>query len=71
MIIRAANVSDLIVTYQEVASFTVVGDLAEYGYKGEFLAYAPHSTPVVIPYEWELPDGTTATVSLNAPVSTI
>jgi lipopolysaccharide transport system ATP-binding protein len=71
MIIRAANVSDLIVTYQEVASFTVVGDLAEYGYKGEFLAYALHSTPVVIPYEWQLPDGTTAMVSLNAPASTI
>ena len=40
MIIRAANAKDLIVNYQEVACFSVVGDLAEYGYKGEFLAHA-------------------------------
>jgi lipopolysaccharide transport system ATP-binding protein len=65
MIIRSANVKDLIVNYQEVAGFSVVGDLAEYGYKGEFLTYARHSTPVVVPYEWRLPDGTTAAVSLN------
>jgi lipopolysaccharide transport system ATP-binding protein len=64
MIIRAANGKDLIVNYQEVAGFSVVGDLAEYGYKGEFLAYARDSTPVVVPYEWGLPDGTTAAVSL-------
>ena len=67
MIIRAANVKDLIVNYQEVAYFSVVGDLAEYGYKGDFLTYAPHSTPVVVPYEWRLPDGTTAAVALNRP----
>jgi lipopolysaccharide transport system ATP-binding protein len=65
MIIRAANVKDLIVNYQEVAGFSVVGDLAEYGYKGEFLTFARHSTPVVVPYEWRLPDGTTAAVALN------
>jgi len=65
MIIRAANAKDLIVNYQEVAGFSVAGDLAEYGYKGEFLAYARDSTPVVVPYEWGLPDGTTAAVSLN------
>ena len=65
MIIRAANVKDIIVNYQEVAGFSVVGDLAEYGYKGEFLTYARHSTPVVVPYEWRLPDGTTAAVALN------
>ena len=65
MIIRAENAKDLIVNYQEVAGFSVVGDLAEYGYKGEFLTYARHSTPVVVPYEWGLPDGTTAAVALN------
>ena len=65
MIIRAANVKDLIVNYQEVAGFSVVGDLAEYGYKGEFLTFARHSTPVVVPYEWRLPDGTIAAVTLN------
>jgi lipopolysaccharide transport system ATP-binding protein len=67
MIIRAANVKDLIINYQEVAGFNVVGDLAEYGYKGEFLTFARHSTPVVVPYEWRLPDGTVAAVTLNRP----
>jgi lipopolysaccharide transport system ATP-binding protein len=69
MIIRSANVKDLIVDYQEVASFSVAGDLAEYGYKGDFLTYARHSTPVVIPYEWRFPDGTTAAVALNRPTA--
>src|SRR5271157_3220255 len=71
MIVRAANVRDLIINYQEVAYFSVVGDLAEYGYKGEYLNWASRSTHVVIPYEWQLPDGTTAMVSLSAPASTI
>jgi lipopolysaccharide transport system ATP-binding protein len=67
--VRSANVKDLIIDYQEVAGFKVVGDLAEYGYKGEFLTFAPHSTPVVVPYEWRLPDGTTAAVALNPPTA--
>jgi len=67
MIVRAANSKDLIVSYQEVAGFNVVGDLTEYGYKGEFLTWALRSTPVVVPYEWRLPDGTTAAVSLERP----
>jgi lipopolysaccharide transport system ATP-binding protein len=68
MIVRAANIKDLIVNYQEVAYFSVVGDLAEYGYKGEFMTFALHSTPVVVPYEWRLPDGTTVAVALSRPV---
>ncbi len=71
MIIRAANAKDLIVNYREVAGFSVVGDLAEYGYKGEFLTFARHSTPVVVPYEWRLPDGTTAAVALNRPTALV
>ena len=67
MIIRSSNVSDLILNYQEVAGFSVLGDLAEYGYRGDFLTYARSSTPVVVPYEWQLPDGTVATVGLNRP----
>jgi hypothetical protein len=67
MIIRSENVKDLIVDYQEVAGFSVVGDLADYGYKGEFLNYARHSTPVVVPYEWRFPDGSTAAVALKRP----
>jgi hypothetical protein len=66
--VRAENVKDLIVAYQEVAYFSVVGDLAEYGYKGEFLTWASSSTPVVVPYEWRLPDGTTAAVTLTRPI---
>ena len=65
LIVRAANVKDLIVPYQEVAHFSVNGDLAEYGYKGEYLAFARYSSPVVVPYEWCLPDGTTVPVALD------
>ncbi len=65
MIVRSANVKDIIVEYQDVAGFSVVGDLAEYGYKGDFATFAAQSTPVVVPYEWRLPDGTTTAVALN------
>jgi lipopolysaccharide transport system ATP-binding protein len=65
MIIRSANVTDVIIEYQEVAGFSVTGDLGEYGYKGDFITYARHSTPVVVPYEWRLPDGTIAEVALS------
>lgn len=65
MIVRASTIKDIIVNYQEVAYFNVIGDLAEYGYKGNFLTFASHSTPVVVPYEWQLPDGSTIAVSLN------
>ena len=69
MIIRSENVKDLIITYQEVGGFSVVGDLGDYGYKGEFLNFARYSTPVVVPYEWRLPDGTIAEVALNRQLS--
>ena len=55
MIIRAANAKDLIVQLSGSSQFQRGGDLAEYGYKGEFLAHARHSTPVVVPYEWGFP----------------
>jgi lipopolysaccharide transport system ATP-binding protein len=67
MSVRTENVKEFIVSYQEVATFSVVGDLSDYGYKGEFLTWALRSTPVVVPYEWQLPDGTTAAVSLAEP----
>lgn len=65
MSLRTNNGNDMIVNPQDVAYFHVVGDLKDYGYKGEFLSRASDSTPVVIPYEWYLPDGTVAPVSLN------
>jgi lipopolysaccharide transport system ATP-binding protein len=65
MSIRAANVNDKIIPYQDVARLTVVGDLADYGYKGDFLQWARTSTPVVVPYEWRLPNGDTVEVSLS------
>jgi lipopolysaccharide transport system ATP-binding protein len=69
MIVRSANVKDFIVEYQEVAAFKVVGNLAEYGYKGDFLTYACNSTPVVVPYEWRFTDGSTVAVALNRPTA--
>jgi lipopolysaccharide transport system ATP-binding protein len=67
MSVRAANITDLIITYRDVAYFTVVGNLADYGYKGEFLTWALSATSVVSPYEWRLPDGTTVAVALGRP----
>jgi lipopolysaccharide transport system ATP-binding protein len=67
MSIRTRNGNEMIVSYQDVANFNVVADLSEYGYEGEFLSRASQSTPVVVPYEWYLPDGTTAAVSLAYP----
>ena len=63
--IRSANVADFIVSNSEVGGFNVVGDLADYGFRGDYVTYAPYSTPVVVPYEWRLPNGTRASVSLN------
>lgn len=65
MSMLAKDGKDLILNAQDVASFSVVANLEEYGYKGEFQNLAPRSTPVVVPYEWKLPDGTIASVSLS------
>jgi lipopolysaccharide transport system ATP-binding protein len=65
MSIREKNGNDMILNHQDVAGFSVVGDLADYGFKGEYLSRAAHATHVVVPYEWQLPDGTTASVSLE------
>jgi lipopolysaccharide transport system ATP-binding protein len=67
MSIRMKNGKDMIINYQEVAYFSVVGELAEYGFAGEFVSWASRSTPVVVPYEWRMPDGTIAPVALRLP----
>jgi len=71
MQVREYNGKNLMVDYMDVGSFRVVANLEEYGYKGEFLTQASDSTSVVIPYEWQMPDGTTASVSLTTPVPVI
>jgi lipopolysaccharide transport system ATP-binding protein len=69
MSVNAKNGQDKIMNYQDVAQFSVLGNLEEYGFRGEFLSRASNSTPVVIPYEWHLPDGSVASVSLEHPHS--
>jgi lipopolysaccharide transport system ATP-binding protein len=66
MAIRAKNGIDNVVDYTAVAFFNVTGDLANFGFKGEFLSRVPNSTPVVVPYEWHLPDGTVTPFSLTS-----
>lgn len=66
MAIRTKNGNDSVLNYTDVAFFNVVGDLANYGFNGEFVSRASNSTPVVVPYEWHLPDGTIAPVSLTS-----
>jgi len=68
--IKASNGKDVVMDYEAIGSFVVNADLADYGYKGEFVMRASESTSVAIPYEWQLPDGTRALVSLSAPIST-
>jgi lipopolysaccharide transport system ATP-binding protein len=69
--IKASNGKDALMDYEDMGSFTVTADLADYGFTGEFQGSVAETTSVVVPYEWQLPDGTTAAVSLNAPVSAI
>jgi hypothetical protein len=66
--VRSESITSMIVPYQEVARFTVSGDLAEYGYKGEYATYAVHATPVVVPYDWIFADGSVVSVALNKQV---
>jgi len=66
MAIRTKNGIDNVLDYTAVAYFNVTGDLANYGFKGEFLSRIPNSTSVVVPYEWHLPDGTVAAFSMSS-----
>jgi lipopolysaccharide transport system ATP-binding protein len=63
--VRAKNGKDLIIGYQDVAYFAVSANLTDYGYQGKFMSLATQSTPVVVPYEWHLPDGSIKPVALN------
>lgn len=70
MAVRDETIKDFIFPYKDVTSFNVTGNLAEYGYEGEYVHWASRSTPVVIPYEWHLPDGRRRAVSLSQTAST-
>jgi lipopolysaccharide transport system ATP-binding protein len=62
--IRASDGREWIVPMQDVASFTVAGRAEDYGFQGEdFHGAASRSAPVVIPYEWLLPDGSRRNVT--------
>ncbi len=67
--IKANNGVDVLMHYEDIGSFIVMADLVTYGFKGDFRTRVSEATSIVIPYEWQLPDGTSATVSLEAPVS--
>jgi lipopolysaccharide transport system ATP-binding protein len=69
MAIKANNGKDPIMDYEDLGSFNVIANLEDYGYKGEFQTRVSEATSVVVPYEWQLPDGTVASVALSAPVS--
>ncbi len=65
MAIRAADGRQHLLNLEDVASFEVEGHLEDYGMSGEFYAVAARSTPVVIPYEWQLPDGIIKPIALT------
>jgi len=66
MRMAASDGRDTIFGLQEVASFIVDGNMEEDGFFGErFFFHAPRSTPVVVPYEWVLPDGSVRAVGIR------
>jgi lipopolysaccharide transport system ATP-binding protein len=65
MAIKANNGKDPIMDYEDLGSFNVIANLEDYGYKGEFQTRVSEATSVVVPYEWQLPDGTVESVALT------
>ena len=67
MAMRDSNGKDAIVPPQDVASFNVNANLEDYGFYGERIhALAPKSSPVIIPYEWIMPDGSAVQIDLRS-----
>jgi lipopolysaccharide transport system ATP-binding protein len=65
--VKTADNREHIVTIQEVASFSVVATGAEWGFRSEFFHHmAGREAPVVLPYEWTLPDGRIERVGADA-----
>jgi lipopolysaccharide transport system ATP-binding protein len=66
--VRASDGRESIVKLQEVATFTVDGPLEGSGFRSDlFHRHVGRSTPVVIPYEWTLPDGSVRPVGIRPP----
>lgn len=63
--IRGKDGRELIMKLQDVASFVVSGNLLDYGFQSGLHSVVERSTPVIIPYEWVLPDGQTVEVELT------
>jgi lipopolysaccharide transport system ATP-binding protein len=59
-----SELREAIIDHTEIASFSVSGDLQSRGFHGEYKGYASKSFPVMIPYEWTLPDGAVRSVDL-------
>lgn len=68
---QSSDARENIVPYQDVGHFSVAGDLADYGFRGEFWRWARYSTPVVVPYEWRFNDGRPLAVSLQRSPQTV
>ncbi len=65
--IRAADGRETIVGASDAVTFNVAGDMERFNFRGERLhGLAERSFPVVVPYEWEHPDGTRVRVDLGA-----
>ncbi len=57
---------DPIIDYAEVASFNVEADLRLHGFSDQQCGLASTCFPVMIPYEWTLPDGSRHAMSLSS-----
>jgi homopolymeric O-antigen transport system ATP-binding protein len=68
--IRSSDGRGFILPMQDVAAFDINGSLDEMGLAGAFRGLAYRSTPVLIPYEWKLPDGRVFPVALHSPAET-
>jgi hypothetical protein len=66
MAMRQNDSTEAIIEPQQVANFSVIGDLEDYGLSGVMAhVMAPTTVPVIVPYEWTLPDGQKIAVSLR------
>jgi hypothetical protein len=58
--VRGPDGREPIVPAQEAAAFQIQAEARDYGFQGEeYHGVVSRSTPVVVPYEWRLPDGST------------